>query len=146
MDCAQRGLTVAIVERDDFAAGTSGRSTKLIHGGIRYLAQAFQSQIPPQSLADVFRHARFDSSYLAVVSHDLAERAFMIQSAPFMTRPLPMMIPLYVVQCVHTPFMTRHVPMMIPLYVIQCMHTYDDMFDGCEGYGVSWRIGVHCGM
>jgi hypothetical protein len=40
LDAALRGLKVAVVERDDFAAGTSSRSTKLIHGGIRYLAQA----------------------------------------------------------------------------------------------------------
>ena len=39
LDCATRGLKVAMVERDDFASGTSSKSTKLIHGGIRYLAQ-----------------------------------------------------------------------------------------------------------
>lgn len=39
LDCATRGLKVALIERDDFASGTSSRSTKLIHGGIRYLAQ-----------------------------------------------------------------------------------------------------------
>lgn len=39
-EAATRGLKVAVVERDDFAAGTSGRSTKLIHGGIRYLESA----------------------------------------------------------------------------------------------------------
>ena len=39
-EAATRGLKVALVERDDFAAGTSGRSTKLIHGGIRYLEAA----------------------------------------------------------------------------------------------------------
>ncbi len=41
LDAATRGLKVALVERSDFGAGTSGRSTKLIHGGIRYLEQAF---------------------------------------------------------------------------------------------------------
>ena len=40
-EAATRGLKVAMVERDDFASGTSGRSTKLIHGGIRYLESAF---------------------------------------------------------------------------------------------------------
>lgn len=39
-EAATRGLKVAMVERDDFASGTSGRSTKLIHGGIRYLEAA----------------------------------------------------------------------------------------------------------
>src|SRR5215212_5625610 len=39
VDAASRGLSVALVERHDFAKGTSSRSTKLIHGGVRYLAQ-----------------------------------------------------------------------------------------------------------
>lgn len=42
-EASTRGLKVALVERDDFAAGTSGRSTKLIHGGIRYLESAFKN-------------------------------------------------------------------------------------------------------
>jgi glycerol-3-phosphate dehydrogenase len=37
LDAASRGLSVALVEKDDFAAGTSGRSSRLIHGGLRYL-------------------------------------------------------------------------------------------------------------
>ncbi|RHY48042.1 hypothetical protein DYB30_011362, partial [Aphanomyces astaci] len=41
LDAATRGMKVAMVERSDFGAGTSGRSTKLIHGGIRYLETAF---------------------------------------------------------------------------------------------------------
>jgi hypothetical protein len=40
LEAATRGLKVALVERGDFASGTSGRSTKLIHGGIRYLEAA----------------------------------------------------------------------------------------------------------
>ena len=39
LDAATRGLSVALVERDDFAKGTSSRATKLVHGGVRYLAQ-----------------------------------------------------------------------------------------------------------
>ena len=42
-EASTRGLKVALVERDDFAAGTSGRSTKLIHGGISYLEAAFKN-------------------------------------------------------------------------------------------------------
>src|ERR1700682_4634690 len=38
-DAAMRGLKIALIERDDFASGTSGRSSRLIHGGIRYLEQ-----------------------------------------------------------------------------------------------------------
>ena len=40
LDAATRGLRTALVEADDFAAGTSSRSTKLIHGGVRYLDKA----------------------------------------------------------------------------------------------------------
>ena len=39
VDAAARGHTVALIERDDFAKGTSSRSTKLVHGGARYLKQ-----------------------------------------------------------------------------------------------------------
>ena len=42
-EAATRGLSVALVEQEDFASGTSGRSTKLIHGGIRYLEAAFKN-------------------------------------------------------------------------------------------------------
>ena len=41
LDASTRGLSVGMVERSDFAAGTSSRSTKLIHGGVRYLEKAF---------------------------------------------------------------------------------------------------------
>lgn len=80
LDASTRGLKVALVERDDFAAGTSGRSTKLIHGGIRYLEAAFK---------------KFDIESYRLVEEALEERAWMIQSAPYMARPLPIMIPLY---------------------------------------------------
>lgn len=40
LDAATRGLKVALVERDDFASGTSSKSTKLVHGGVRYLEKA----------------------------------------------------------------------------------------------------------
>jgi len=95
MDAATRGLKTAVVEREDFASGTSSRSTKLIHGGIRYLAQAFQSKIPPNTLLDVFMHLRYNHEYMKIVYADLHERAYMIDSAPFMTHPIPMMVPLY---------------------------------------------------
>src|ERR1700730_2978548 len=39
LDAASRGLRTALVERDDFASGTSSKSSKLVHGGIRYLQQ-----------------------------------------------------------------------------------------------------------
>jgi glycerol-3-phosphate dehydrogenase len=40
LDAATRGLKVALVERDDFSSGTSSKSTKLVHGGVRYLEKA----------------------------------------------------------------------------------------------------------
>ena len=43
LDAASRGLTTAMVEQDDFASGTSSRSTKLIHGGVRYLQKAIMN-------------------------------------------------------------------------------------------------------
>mmetsp|Transcript_36808 Transcript_36808/g.86473 ORF Transcript_36808/g.86473 Transcript_36808/m.86473 type:complete len:577 (-) Transcript_36808:139-1869(-) len=95
MDAASRGLRVALVEGSDYMSGTSSKSTKLIHGGLRYLAQAFQRKIPPRSLLDVFVNLRFDPGYLRIVAADLSERAWMIQSAPFMAKALPMMVPLY---------------------------------------------------
>eukprot|EP01064_Diplonema_japonicum_P017699 TRINITY_DN2598_c0_g1_i2.p1 TRINITY_DN2598_c0_g1~~TRINITY_DN2598_c0_g1_i2.p1 ORF type:complete len:663 (+),score=91.23 TRINITY_DN2598_c0_g1_i2:52-2040(+) len=94
LDAATRGLKVAMVEREDFASGTSSRSTKLIHGGIRYLLLTFQTKMPV-AFTDLFRNLTFDAANYQVVSSDLYERAYMIDSAPFMTRPLPMMIPMY---------------------------------------------------
>jgi glycerol-3-phosphate dehydrogenase len=75
-----RGLSVALVERDDFAAGTSGRSTKLIHGGIRYLEAAFKN---------------LDVGAYRLVREALEERAHLLNAAPYNAQPLAMLIPLY---------------------------------------------------
>ncbi|DAZ92797.1 TPA: hypothetical protein N0F65_011770 [Lagenidium giganteum] len=80
LDAATRGLNTAVVEAYDFAAGTSSRSTKLIHGGIRYLEAAF---------------TRLDYAALKLVFEALEERAFFLGAAPYMNRPLPIMIPIY---------------------------------------------------
>ncbi|MCM2264216.1 MAG: glycerol-3-phosphate dehydrogenase [Desulfuromonadales bacterium] len=72
-DLALRGATVVLVEQDDFASGTSSRSTKLIHGGLRYLEN-------------------FD---LGLVFEACRERFILQQIAPHLVRPLPLMIPLY---------------------------------------------------
>src|SRR5438067_110535 len=45
LDASLRGLSVALVERDDFASGTSSRSSKLIHGGLRYLQRLHLGQV-----------------------------------------------------------------------------------------------------
>jgi glycerol-3-phosphate dehydrogenase len=80
LDCATRGLKCAMVERDDFSAGTSGRSTKLIHGGIRYLENAFKN---------------LDIAEWDLVKEALAERRHMLTAAPYMNSPLPIMIPMF---------------------------------------------------
>jgi glycerol-3-phosphate dehydrogenase len=73
LDAASRGLSVALVEQGDFAGGTSSRSTKLVHGGLRYLP-----------LGD-----------LRQVREDLAERERLLRNAPHLVRPLPFVLPLY---------------------------------------------------
>jgi glycerol-3-phosphate dehydrogenase len=80
LDAASRGLKVALVERDDFAAGTSSRSTKLIHGGVRYLEQAV---------------LKFDRSQFKLVRDALHERATLLRIAPHLAQPLPILTPLY---------------------------------------------------
>ncbi|EFJ11162.1 hypothetical protein SELMODRAFT_183439 [Selaginella moellendorffii] len=80
LDAAARGLRVGLVERDDFASGTSSRSTKLIHGGVRYLEKA------------VFQ---LDYKQLNLVFHALDERAQLIQNAPHLCHSLPTMTPCY---------------------------------------------------
>jgi len=73
LDAAARGYHVALVEKADFASGTSSKSTKLAHGGIRYLPQ-------------------FD---LAMVHEALVERGLMVRHAPFLVRPQPFVLPVY---------------------------------------------------
>ncbi|QSB15104.1 glycerol-3-phosphate dehydrogenase/oxidase [Natronosporangium hydrolyticum] len=73
VDAAARGLSVALVEARDLAAGTSSRSTKLIHGGLRYLEQA---EFP-------------------LVHEALAERELLAgRLAPHLVRPVPILLPL----------------------------------------------------
>jgi glycerol-3-phosphate dehydrogenase len=73
LDAAARGLTVALVEAEDFAKGTSSRATKLVHGGVRYLAQGS----------------------VALVREALRERARLLRNAPHLAQPLPFLLPLY---------------------------------------------------
>ncbi|KAH7300275.1 hypothetical protein KP509_24G054000 [Ceratopteris richardii] len=80
LDGATRGLKIGLVERDDFACGTSSRSTKLVHGGVRYLEKA------------VFH---MDLGQLKLVFHALDERYHMLHNAPHLCAPLPTMTPCY---------------------------------------------------
>ncbi|GBG27847.1 Glycerol-3-phosphate dehydrogenase, mitochondrial [Hondaea fermentalgiana] len=79
LDAATRGLRVAVVEREDFSSGTSSRSTKLIHGGVRYLENAF---------------LKLDYGQYLLVKEALEERSHMLQAAPFIAKPLPIMVPI----------------------------------------------------
>jgi len=72
-DAAMRGLNVALVERDDFASGTSGRSSRLIHGGIRYL----------------------EHGQLHLVYESIRERQILLRIAPHIVRPLAFTWPVY---------------------------------------------------
>lgn len=80
LDATLRGLNVGLVEMQDYASGTSSRSTKLIHGGIRYLEKAV---------------LKMDLSQLRLVAEALRERGIMIHQAPHLCQPLPTLLPCY---------------------------------------------------
>jgi glycerol-3-phosphate dehydrogenase len=79
LDAVTRGLKVALVERDDFGSGTSSKSTKLIHGGVRYLEKAVWN---------------LDYNQYKLVKEALRERRFFLDTAPHLSSWLPMMLPL----------------------------------------------------
>jgi len=73
VDAAKRGYKVLLLEKNDFAKGTSSRSTKLVHGGVRYLAQG----------------------NIKLVIEALRERGFLLKNAPHLTRVQEFIIPTY---------------------------------------------------
>src|SRR5512133_3635400 len=73
LDAAVRGLRVVLIESHDFAKGTSSRSTKLVHGGVRYLAQG----------------------NIGLVREALHERFTLLRNAPHLAQPLPFVLPAY---------------------------------------------------
>src|ERR1700731_4924730 len=73
LDATLRGLRVALIDKGDFASGTSNVSSKLVHGGLRYL-----------------EHAEF-----ALVYETLDERRLLLQNAPPLVRPLRFVLPFY---------------------------------------------------
>ena len=73
LDAAARGLRVVLIEAHDFAKGTSSRSTKLVHGGVRYLAQG----------------------NISLVREALHERTLLLANAPHLAQPLPFVMPTY---------------------------------------------------
>jgi len=80
LDAALRGLKVALIERNDFAAETSSRSTKMVNGGVRYLEQAFK---------------KLDFAQLRQVRHGLQERRIVLQNAPHLAHPLGLTTPVF---------------------------------------------------
>ncbi|MFT4240691.1 MAG: glycerol-3-phosphate dehydrogenase/oxidase [Acidovorax sp.] len=73
VDAAARGFSVVLVDSHDFAKGTSSRATKLVHGGVRYLAQG----------------------NIALVREALHERTTLLHNAPHLAQPLPFVMPSY---------------------------------------------------
>src|SRR5665647_1031431 len=73
LDAAARGFSVILVESHDFAKGTSSRTTKLVHGGVRYLAQG----------------------NISLVREALRERTTLLANAPHLAQPLPFVVPSY---------------------------------------------------
>jgi glycerol-3-phosphate dehydrogenase len=111
LDAASRGLKVALVERDDFSCGssfvasystladclrlepqcigTSSRSTKLVHGGVRYLEKAF---------------LELDIEQYKLVREALHERGIFLKVAPYLAHELPIMLPIYECVSAYTDF------------------------------------------
>lgn len=80
LDAATRGLRVLLCEQGDFASGTSSKSTKLAHGGVRYLEKAI---------------LQGDKEQFALVREGLRERGYMLQNAPHLVHPLQLLTPLH---------------------------------------------------
>jgi glycerol-3-phosphate dehydrogenase len=72
-DAALRGLSVALVDQDDFGAGTSANSLRIVHGGLRYLARG----------------------NLARMRESIRERSTLLRIAPGLVEPLPVLVPMY---------------------------------------------------
>src|SRR5512143_3301060 len=72
-DAALRGLSCLLLEKGDFASGVTSKSTRLIHGGLRYLAN-FEVDL---------------------VAESLREHAILRRQAPYLSHPMPILIPIY---------------------------------------------------
>jgi glycerol-3-phosphate dehydrogenase len=79
LDAVTRGLKVAMIERDDFASGTSSRSTKLVHGGVRYLEKAVQE---------------LNYEQFSLLRSALKERRHSLNIAPHLSQALPLLLPI----------------------------------------------------
>jgi glycerol-3-phosphate dehydrogenase len=87
-----------MIEAEDFAAGTSSRSTKLVHGGVRYLEKAFKNA---------------DLGQLKLVFEALHERKTLLENAPHLTSTLPIMTASFFVFC----FVVLH-PLLLSFSIV----------------------------
>lgn len=110
IDAVTRGLNVALVEKNDFASGTSSKSTKMAHGGVRYLEKAF---------------LEFSKNQLDLVIEALNERAHLINTAPHLCKILPILIPVYTYW-------------QIPYFYIGCK--FYDLFAGSQNLKNSFLL------
>lgn len=94
LDARLRGLKVACVEREDFASGTSSRSTKLLWGGSRYLVQALVSLFSTKLLRDPKKTVNSFIADFKMVMNCHRERKFLLEQQPHLTSWLPIAVPL----------------------------------------------------
>ncbi len=80
LDATLRGLNCLVLEQNDFSQGTSSRSTKLVHGGVRYLEAAIKN---------------FDLAQFKLVKEGLKERYRLLDNASFLAKPMSLITPLY---------------------------------------------------
>jgi glycerol-3-phosphate dehydrogenase len=80
LDATLRGLNVALIDKGDFCGETSSKSTKLIHGGVRYLEQAFK---------------KLDFGQLKQVKHGLSERKYLLSNGSHISHPLGIITPVF---------------------------------------------------
>ncbi len=105
-DAAMRGLKVLLVDKGDFGGGTSSASTRLIHGGLRYL-----------------EHFEF-----GLVRESLRERETLLRIAPHLVRPLPITIPIYKREQARTVDDSRRHDCLRPALVWQVAAASSDAF------------------
>lgn len=111
VDAASRGLKVALIDKNDLAEGTSSRSTKLVHGGVRYLEAAVR---------------KMDRAQYHLVKEALYERGVFLKNAPHFATRLPLVTPIY---------KWTEVP-----YVFAGLLLYD-LLSGKESLGGSYLVG-----
>lgn len=86
LDATTRGLKTLLVEADDFASETSSKSTKLLHGGVRYLEQLWNKLLTQRE---------WDQTLFNLITDALKERKTVIKNAPNLAQPLALLTPIY---------------------------------------------------